>query len=613
MSSSPCVSGPWQACARATPRCRRGAALPRDGSFAWAVVANHAKYVDHMAHLTRSIRNTSSVADVVWILYGKIGQSLPSHDRTALVASLGHADLLGLDAPPPRVVPVVTQEETVIFPRSANAGQLFVWNLTQYTRVIKLDSDIRFARNADQLFRFQEGAHLIGLQSPLNGGLYVVEPSAQKHAEVQALARRKREWRARFSFVAADADQGFLFHLFQYRWNVSCVLDRRIFGTLPPEASNQSAVLHFPGVFKCAMSGGCSSQDERAGRALFLGRGAERPASPTPPSGRVLGEAAFAHDDDDDAPTPPSAARAVRQLLHPDVGSCARHRNTWVPPWVWPWAPTSDDACNSWLHRTWGFGAAALAEHCNASERMRRSCSLTCCCAQATASALATTSARAAGDSDCIRRLQSAKVRNLQPSAHVRPLCVPPKTIDFSSTVHATTTLRGGRSDGRVAAARPGTPESWGTYRVEGATLGRGLQGGVERVIFPTGFECARKTYRPPPLAHPEKAAVVAHREVQVQQLAWAAGVAPAILHVDPPLGTPSPRVATNRSVVVFSELMMAHAWGESRRSDPPSLHSACAPPRTRPPPRSQAATTRAPTRRGAAEPGRPAMRWTAP
>ena len=57
--------------------------------------------------------------------------------------------------------------------------KLHAHNLTSYEKVVVLDADMLFRRNADELFLQPSGAHCNGPYSPLNAGLIVIEPRGE--------------------------------------------------------------------------------------------------------------------------------------------------------------------------------------------------------------------------------------------------------------------------------------------------------------------------------------------------------------------------------------------------------------------------------------------------
>eukprot|EP00041_Stephanoeca_diplocostata_P037326 m.1406802 g.1406802 ORF g.1406802 m.1406802 type:complete len:807 (-) comp25014_c1_seq1:136-2556(-) len=64
--------------------------------------------------------------------------------------------------------------------------KLTAWTLTQYERVMMLDSDLQFIGNVDHLLQCTPDVFLAspGFQSPLNGGMWVLEPSMQTYQDM---------------------------------------------------------------------------------------------------------------------------------------------------------------------------------------------------------------------------------------------------------------------------------------------------------------------------------------------------------------------------------------------------------------------------------------------
>lgn len=69
-------------------------------------------------------------------------------------------------------------------------AKLHAHNLTSYTKVVVLDADMLFRRNADELFLQPSGAHCNGPFSPLNAGLIVIEPKTTDYEDLVETVRR---------------------------------------------------------------------------------------------------------------------------------------------------------------------------------------------------------------------------------------------------------------------------------------------------------------------------------------------------------------------------------------------------------------------------------------
>jgi len=154
--------------------------------------------------MMRSLRRTGTKADIVVLVSPNVRESTRQQfiEDGAIVTEVSNL------ANPYKARKGVTQRFLDRFEFTLN--KLYMWNLTQYERVVYLDADNIALGNLDELFRC--GHFCAVFMNPCNfhTGLLVIKPDAgQFKLMVDALYNHTRSY--------DGADQGFLTAFFPYK------------------------------------------------------------------------------------------------------------------------------------------------------------------------------------------------------------------------------------------------------------------------------------------------------------------------------------------------------------------------------------------------------------
>ena len=208
------------------------------------------EYIRMLLVLGENIRQFDKTHDLVTMVHGSIGD-----DQKKLLKDEGfkvfNIQDFASDVSDP---PTRSMDERAT---SCYRAKIRALQLTQYDKIMFLDNDIMFKQDPQYLFRKSGFTAYQGFESPLNAGLFVVEPSQKSFTDIRDIASSNSfhpqggwlesgpfpHWRLEgqssdWSFWGSHVDQGLLYYYYDK------VVQQATF--YPPD-SEESLYTHFTG------------------------------------------------------------------------------------------------------------------------------------------------------------------------------------------------------------------------------------------------------------------------------------------------------------------------------------------------------------------------------
>lgn len=231
---------------------------PKQNKYAWVTMANTEEYVRYSLVVFQTLRKVKTVGSFVLLLFG--GSRFDLLEQFAGAFDKFDVKVHVFDVPiqPHHIKNFHYRQLLNTKNKWWDFAKIESFRLVMYDKVIFIDSDLFFLRNADELFSQPDGSAADGPFAPLNSGLVVIQPSIRAYCEVMNITLSGRftyntgwfnSWKGEFN--GDDTTQGIFYYYYNYVKNNFNLLDRSIYNYQDVEPLPRSVkVLHFTGCGK---------------------------------------------------------------------------------------------------------------------------------------------------------------------------------------------------------------------------------------------------------------------------------------------------------------------------------------------------------------------------
>ena len=239
---------------------------------AWVSISSSANQTMQVLAEFCSLRAVHTRADLVLLLFGPSAHQLNARFSAAFARLGARVAIVKIPVKPSDVkYGMRLQLRTVVDQIHGwwDFVKLYAFALTQYKKVVLIDSDLLFRENVDELFEMEDGTHCNGSHSPLNVGLVVLQPSLRAFRLLKSFVLSgdftyRTFWRGSghelgnlsassksASMYGAETTQGLLYYYYYVFLGRHTLIDRNVYNYQGAEPAPRGVkVVHFTGCSK---------------------------------------------------------------------------------------------------------------------------------------------------------------------------------------------------------------------------------------------------------------------------------------------------------------------------------------------------------------------------